>query len=229
VSAWVLGIEIANPAPGTGGSLALRTPDGCVHQEPVRAATHEHDDLLPAIDRLTRAHGCAPGDLARVCVSIGPGGFTATRTACAVGKVICRATGAACVGVPSALVARWALGEHDGRVCVALAAKRESAWVAVFDGPPSEAWFSSAQAGRVMEAAELRACAPRVVVADGHLPGSMREALAGAGVPVVAPVFDGASCIGAGELCAQIDPVLLVPVYPREPEAVTLWRQRHGA
>jgi NhaP-type Na+/H+ or K+/H+ antiporter len=56
----------------------------------------------------------------------------------------------------------------------------------------------------------------------------MREAASTARMAIVEPVFDAAACLRVGATLAPIDPVELVPIYPREPDAVTLWRARKG-
>jgi NhaP-type Na+/H+ or K+/H+ antiporter len=65
-----------------------------------------------------------------------------------------------------------------------------------------------------------------VLIADAHLPGAIREACAGCGVWVVAPALSAAACLEVAAGLEAIDPALLVPVYAREPDAVTLWKRR---
>jgi len=263
-----LAIEISNPAakgahadaPAAGGQVALEHA-GLVLAETVAPASHAHDDLQPAIARLFARAGLRPADLQEVSVSVGPGGFTATRTACAAGQMIALATGAACVRVPSALVALYAHLQHDdGRpsdasrhvtrtVAVALASKGATAWFAIFEpgrsSPPSasgtqlatasdslitgSALVASAFSGRVLDAAGLLECRPALVLADAFLPATIGEALAHAGVPKAPIRFSALACLHAASVCPRVAGHELLPLYPRQPEAVTLWQARKRA
>jgi hypothetical protein len=81
----------------------------------------------------------------------------------------------------------------------------------------------------MMTAAEVAAAKPTVALADKHLPDSIRAALVDANVPIHPLTFTAEACLRASALCQAGDPAAVVPIYPREPEAVTLWRQRHPA
>lgn len=237
LGAPVLAIETSNPSacgPGPGPSVALRS-GGAVVVEPLRPAAagtrggHD-DDLIPAIDRVFAQAGLRPRDLAggAVAVSIGPGGFTGLRIACAAGKMIAEATGAACIAVPtaSALVRRVdAAAFTRGRVGVSLAAKADTAWVQVFGSavePLSPGGVATAEEfARLAERDQLRA-----LVTDRFLPEGFRATATRLGIDLVPPHYDAAAVLEAAEELPRIDPAALVPLYPREPEAVTLWRQR---
>jgi hypothetical protein len=57
----------------------------------------------------------------------------------------------------------------------------------------------------------------------------MRSAMMELGGGIVEPVFDPAACLELAARLPDIEPALLLPLYPREPEAVTLWRRRSEA
>lgn len=245
---YMLAIEISNPsaaAEGSGMSIALGQADGRVlGEEPVRAGVRgraavggaagtgqtNDDDLFPAIERLFARMGLSPDDLrgGRVAVSTGPGGYTGLRVACAAAKMIAEGCGARCVPVPTALVAIEASrsagmqpppGRHTG---VALASKSESTWVWL------EGWPDAAK-GRIGLAADVQALAREglgLLIADAHLPESIRAACGEAGVRVVPPALSAAACLRVAAGLPDIDPVELAPVYAREPDAVTQWRAR---
>lgn len=238
---WALGIETSNPSAApdgadAGGEVALarldHEPLSTVASEPVRGGAGRSDDLASAIDRLCRRAGVAPTDLGLVAVSAGPGGFTAVRIAVATAKLIAEATGARCVPVPTAAIVADAMragspegGALRGRFLVALASKRDSAWCQVFapDG-------AAASIGEVLSAqalALLHAAAPLdAIVADRHLAASIRDWANSADIPIVPPVFSAAACLRLATAIPGVDPAALAPIYPREPEAVTLWRAR---
>lgn len=195
--------------------------------ESIRTDRPHDDDLVPAIDRLMKRLMIAPRELTRLAVSVGPGGFTGLRVGISSAQLIAEAIGARCVAVPSAhVVARRTItapGAPEGSFAVALASKGLDAHVTVFDanavplGP-----------GRVMDAAEV-ARLPRIssLVADRFLPDAIARALAARGVLIVAPRFDPACCFEASLGLREVDPTELLPIYPREPEAVRKWRELH--
>ena len=224
----MLAIELSQRS----GSVALRP----VHGAPVVAAdvppSDEHGDhLMDVIDRLCASAGIGARDLRVVAVSAGPGGFTGLRVACATVRVISDATGAGAIAVPSALVAartlvmqgRWAPAE-GAEARVLLAAKGADAWgtmVRMESGMPC-----------VVEAALVPAGADpgTVVVGDAHA-----RALWPA-VPAdrwLEARFCARACLDVALALeasgASSDPEAVAPIYPRPPEAVTLWDRRHGA
>jgi tRNA threonylcarbamoyladenosine biosynthesis protein TsaB len=189
-------------------SVALRAAPGASAREwHVPAPDASRDHLMAVIDEACRAAGVGPRDLRAIAVSCGPGGFTGLRVSCATAKAIADATGCALVAVPSALVvARTRArsgGLCEGPCAVQLAQKAGSAWVSeilVEDG-----W-------------------PRLVSAG------LRDAPAGDGPE---GPWSALACLELGEAMLargeSVDPLHLLPIYPRPAEAVTLWEARHGA
>lgn len=242
-----LAIEIANPgsAPGAGGrgggggvAIGLVTPgDGgattLIGSEPLREVERDRDDLIPAIERLLAGSSHTLKDLKQIAVSVGPGGFTSTRVACATGAMLAEGLGVPAVAVPSALVAvvharRVAVGSA-GPVAVLMASKGPAVWCVALPDTNPQTWAAAARSGRMMAAAEVVATGAKRALADHHLPADTRAALAAAGVSVEPLVFTAEDCLAASALCTPGDASVLVPLYPREPEAVTLWRARHGS
>lgn len=227
-----LAIETANPSSdrsGQGAGVCVGMLQGgaarVLSVEHLREVGRDEDDLLPAIDRALKAAGVTPRQLKAVAVSVGPGGFTATRTACAAGAMIAESTGAAGIAVPSALVGWLDSTSKATPAVVAMACKGASAWCAAF----AEGTEAEGRNGRVVDVPGLLGLRPRVVLADGHLPGEMKGVLAGAGVSVEALRFTPEACLLGAARCGRHGSDVLVPIYPREPEAVTLWRKRHGS
>jgi hypothetical protein len=70
------------------------------------------------------------------------------------------------------------------------------------------------------------------VLADAHCPAIVREACDRRGVSMVEPTWTGAGVMMAARSAwargVQVLPASIEPEYAREPEAVTLWRRRHG-
>jgi tRNA threonylcarbamoyl adenosine modification protein YeaZ len=226
---WVLAIETSNPSSWTPACCVMpgvavgRVVGGRAEVLAVEACDprSRDDTLMPTAARACARAGISPRDLARVAVSVGPGGFTAVRIAVAAAKMIAEATGAEVVAVPSACVAAAGSG-LDEPFAVVLASKGEDAHVTRF---ASAADAARVPTGRIMTAAEVAGLGVRVVVADEHLAGPIRSWAASVGVAVLPPVFDPVACLDLGSRLAAADPVALVPIYPREPEAVRKWRE----
>lgn len=211
------------------GAVALCRGEGAgfdvLGAEPLLGGAARDDDLMPAIDRLFRRAGAAPRELGRVAVSVGPGGFTGVRIAVAATKAICEATGARAVGVPTALGVIRGVDpslRSGGPVVVCLAWKRADVWRAVF--PPNALQASGALAplDRLFEGVDT----PATLVMDSGLEARLTEAGGlSVGVRVERPRFDPVAIARASVDMAAVDPIALAPLYPREPEAVTKWRE----
>lgn len=214
-----LAIETSNPSAG-GGGVALVGPGGAVVG--VEAVAHEphRDDLMAGVERLCARCGKAPADLTRVAVSAGPGGYTAVRLAVTTAKMIAEATGADLVGVPTALVVARRV-QWDGPFAVALASKGETTFVTRFEG-------GMMGEGSLMDAAGLEGLAVGLLVGDQFLPQSMRLRAEALGLRTAPPVFDPVAGAKAADGIAPVDPAALMPIYPREPEAVRKWRELRG-
>ena len=223
MSDLILAIETSNPGSPEhpNGGIALGTADASLLGLET-LGTSADDVLMPSIDRLLRAHGACPGDLVRVGVSAGPGGFTGVRVAVAITKMICEATGAKCVGVSSARVAAHSSKASGGRLGVALASKRESCHLTVFDA-------EVAGEARIITRDDLAALKLDRLIGDAHLPDSIREGASELGIEIEALRLDPAACLAMAVLGPCVDPADLAAIYPREPEAVRRWRDRqHG-
>jgi hypothetical protein len=116
----------------------------------------------------------------------------------------------------AAAVARRAVGVA-APFAVILASKDQTAFATVFAATDRQVGE-----GRLIGAADVVGLGVKTLIADGHLPKEFAEA----GVPVVEPVFDARAVLELSSGAAAVDPLVLAPVYPREPEAVTKWRAR---
>ncbi|MBS0187313.1 MAG: hypothetical protein JSS51_04545 [Planctomycetes bacterium] len=239
---WALAIETSNPSSSptgesSGPSVAIAPLQSVQGRhrlsspstvERLRTPVAREDDLLPAIERLTRSQGVGAKDIGLVAVSTGPGGFTALRVSVTVAKLIAYSGGGVCVGVPSACVAAER-ARASGRFAVLLASKSDSAFATIFEPgwnrgeddlhPPQ---------GRLVTAATLSDLGVTQIVADSHLVPAIRARAEHLGVPVVPPHWDAGACLELALRLAPVTPDELLPLYPREAEAVTLWKKRHG-
>lgn len=190
--------------------------------EVIATANAQLDDLMSAIDRACAKAVVTPRDIARIAVSIGPGGFTNVRIAVTCARMIAEVTGATLIGVPTALVVAAGTA-HTGRAAVVLASKGDTAHVTLIEHGVMVA------EGRIMDAAAFANQPAACVIADSYLPPAMAEVARTKNWPVIAPTFDPLACARAAEGLQAVDPARLSPIYPREPEAVTKWRAMHGA
>ena len=227
--AWVLAIETSNPSSSAHqdearapGIAALRLDDGQRRARVFRSAERHDDQLMPAVAELAGELGLRPSGLTRVCVSIGPGGFTGLRIAITSAKLLASVNGAECVGVPSAEVVA-ARAEADAPFGVALASKRDTAHLTTF-----EASGTGGTERGVLRAEDLAALSIRTLVADRFLPETFRAECDRLSVAIREPEFDPMACLERGLNAPPVEPSALLPLYGREPEAVTRWRELHG-
>ena len=208
------------------GGVALRAADGVIHTEMLSPRKRHDDDLLPAIDRLFARLNLRPAALAAVGVSVGPGGFTGLRIAVTTAKMFAEGLGAKIIAVPSALVA----AENDastGPIIVALASKADTFWCTRLQRA-NGMWIIVGQP-QVTDASRLDLTDIQAVLGDEHLPAGIRDMCEKKGVQVLQPVFDPAKCLVLAERVMAAggiaDPLLVQPLYPRPPEAVSLWEK----
>lgn len=220
------------------GSVALQVRGalrGCLH---FPCGGRHEDRLLPSIDELLRRDNLQPKDLDAVAVSVGPGGFTGLRIAVSTAKGIAETTGCSTISVPSALVAAEAARaqvEPSGRVVVASAAKQGTCWLTLLECA-SEGWREIEGGGIHVvdppadEAISL--CAGALLLADEHVPLPFKAAVSSTVLGSEEPHLDAEACARVGAWMFEhgevVDPLDMKPLYPREPEAVRIWRLRNG-
>ena len=214
----ILAIETSNPSAPTpessltGPGVCLLGHDGVRAYTPLMPVDRHDDALLPAIDRVCTEAGVARNELTRVGVSVGPGGYTSVRIAVSVAKSIGEALRIGCVDVPTAHGLVRA-SRVEGPSLIALAWKRQDVWVQAFDGMREES------AGRVVQLDELASIAERrTLIAEERL----REQVGYDGM-CADPVFSAEAVALLAREMDAVDPSALLPMYPREPEAVRKW------
>ncbi|MBT8486478.1 MAG: tRNA (adenosine(37)-N6)-threonylcarbamoyltransferase complex dimerization subunit type 1 TsaB [Phycisphaerales bacterium] len=214
------------------GGVALCVGDGPVRVEPLGGAAERADvALVPAIDRLCRQADQRPTDLDTVAVSIGPGGFTGLRLAVSVAKMLALSCGCDLVAVPSAFVVAESLREEIGErpALVILAVKGDNFWATPLRAAAS-GWRSPG--GALGDARSVTLADDAVVIGDEHLPASVRERCIAASIEIIPPRFDPAATLAEGRRLHHAGQTTgaseLLPLYPRPPEAVTLWQSRRA-
>jgi len=225
--------------------IALRDAVGSVHERPTPTGRGGGDRLMAEIDALLSSRGLGPVDLGGLAVSIGPGGFTGLRIAIATAKILGRVLGLPIAAVPTAIAVAAAderdgpagadeVHDRGGRLLVLLAGKRTTAWATRLRRDPAApaGWAVEGRPGLVDDATVELAGVERVL-GDEHVPPAIRERCLAGGLEPRRPVFGPPGCLLAGErlLAAggATTPEALAPIYPREPEAVSLFEQRRRA
>lgn len=229
---YVLGIECSNPsARGLDrgevglGMLGAQGELEFVGSVGLSQEARGSDGLVAAIDELCTEHDIDSSQIARIVVSVGPGGYTALRISVTVAKVLARVIGCAVVPVSSAAVAGVAcLGEASG-VVIALASKNGKAHC-------TRLMNGELEVLGVIDGQGVVSSGARVLVGDAHLPSEMIEAAEAAGIEVRPIEFSARACleasVGYSGRYGEIDASELGVEYAREPDAVTQWRALHG-
>lgn len=155
------------------------------------------------------------GDVDLLCVSQGPGSFTGLRVGLAVAKTLGRFGGLSVIGVPTLKAAAFSACVRDGASLHApvLDARRGEVYAAVYRSGRSG--MRQVRKPKVLEREALAAWLPRgAVVLDESRPSASAVAALGA-----------ADFLSRG----ADDPVRLLPIYVRRPEAVEKLKLRTRA
>lgn len=228
-STITLGIEMSNPSASEGRTeqahaialwSAAPVSAALIASVPLPQGTRGSDGIMHAIGSLCGEHGIRPGDIGTVLVSVGPGGYTALRIATTTAKMLAATLGARLIAVPSALVAARSVGEDQRPALVTLASKREHTHASVIrpDGVCSSIG--------IITCSVLDGLGVRTIVADEHLPRSFAAAAAELKIERRALRLDARDLLAASAGIEPISPLVLTPIYAREPDAVTQWRSR---
>jgi tRNA threonylcarbamoyladenosine biosynthesis protein TsaB len=115
------------------GSVAA-VADGVVVAEETFAHGLQHAaQIVPILDRLTRAQGWTPRDVQELYVSAGPGSFTGLRIAVTLAKTMALATGVKLVAVPTVRVLVENAPPDARHAIIVLDAKRDQIFTARFE------------------------------------------------------------------------------------------------
>jgi tRNA threonylcarbamoyl adenosine modification protein YeaZ len=114
-------------------------------------------------------------------------------------------------------------------ILVALAAKDQSAWCTMLERNSDGLWTIRGAPG-LADASSMNLTGVELVLANEHFPASMRSRCEQGNISIAEPTFDPAACLRVAERMLAdarvIDALHLLPLYPRQPEAVTLWERR---
>ncbi len=205
------------------GSIALGNDHALLAEATLPPPQRHRVELMPSIDALCREQQLSPADLDRVCVSVGPGSFTGLRIAVATAKMLAMSLDVQIVPVPTAhVVARDVDPAIAACLAVCLAGKQHTCHVTLFDACDG-VWRPSGEPD-VMAIDDLLAQAPHPLAVAGSVPGEPAQP----DVLIVEARAHARHVWHLGRELDPIDPLQLVPVYPRPPEAQEQWEQRYG-
>ncbi|MFM7260335.1 MAG: tRNA (adenosine(37)-N6)-threonylcarbamoyltransferase complex dimerization subunit type 1 TsaB [bacterium] len=200
------------------------------------AARFDRELLWDELRALLADAGASVASLSAVAVATGPGGFTGLRVAVGCAKGIAFARGIPVIEIPSAIVFAASDRVRGGRGpwLIALAVKNDTAWVVeAIETPSGEvALLEPEVAGLERCTAMALSVAVRggALLADEHLGDALSQVAVAQGLPVrrfsVDPSAVAREALARLARGVTIDPFALSPIYAREPEAVTKWRQR---
>ncbi|MEM6504439.1 MAG: tRNA (adenosine(37)-N6)-threonylcarbamoyltransferase complex dimerization subunit type 1 TsaB [Planctomycetota bacterium] len=177
-------------------------------------------ELIPTADAVLRDHGLKPSNLTELYVSVGPGSFTGLRMAIAAAKMLALTSpGLKLVAVPT-LDALAFQNKQGGPVAVCLNIKRGTMYCAVYQEgqqvvEPALRTLDEVLA-TIEDPSQLR------IVCEVNLEHPAQLPLDKAVLDPHATWSVGRSMADEGRFTAPAD---LLPLYIREPEAVTLWNE----
>lgn len=222
--------NLAIETSGRVGTITLGRGDTVIASAELPQKRRHNIELTPAIDRVCREHDVPRGAIGEVYVSLGPGSFTGLRIALATVKMLALAGGVRVVGVPTLDVLAENAPPEVEHVAVCMNLKRRKVYCAVYE--------RGAQRRRVIAPAKLRTIeellheSPRPVALLGEPPPEWPPQTV-TELPVDLAHADSEVVWRLGRMGAKAgaftDPDALSPLYVREPEAVALWKQRHGS
>jgi tRNA threonylcarbamoyladenosine biosynthesis protein TsaB len=225
---------VAIETSGRVGSVAIVRDRTVVVEEQFPHGLQHAAQIVPIIDRLTRAQGWSPRDVDELYVSIGPGSFTGLRISVTLAKTMALATGVKLVAVPTVRVLAENASADARHLIIVIDAKRDEVFTARFERGADHSLVEREPA-HLDALLDMLARAPRPV----HLLGE--------GIPYhekFLPKDDTAVIVTPPELwrarasaVAKIgtemsargeftDPFALVPIYIRRPEAEEKFDQR---
>ena len=223
-----LGIEMSNPSSTSADSPAhaIALWSGSNHDaplldsSPMPKGTRGSDGVMRAIELICECNGVRPGSIARILVSVGPGGYTALRIATTTAKMLAHTLGAEVIPVPSALVASTALTPGMCPALITLASKKGKTHASIATEPGTVNEIG------VLGADSLESLGLGSIVADTHLPETFAQQAQALGLDRHELVLDARNLLRASQGIEPIESMRLTPLYAREPDAVTQWRAR---
>ncbi|MFQ5589834.1 MAG: tRNA (adenosine(37)-N6)-threonylcarbamoyltransferase complex dimerization subunit type 1 TsaB [Phycisphaerae bacterium] len=230
------GFALAFETSSAWGSIALGQGQAVLATRAFSAPRRHAVEFLPTIQALCQDCSVQPSAIEHVYVSAGPGSFTGLRIGITAARTVAFASGARTVGVPSLeVIAQNAADAPDppNRVVVILDAKRKRVYAAAFVRRGGE-YVPTTEPAEVVPAEFLaQQDASSAVLGEGV--AYHRAAVEGPSLSVLPETLNrprAETVYRLGAARARLgrfdDPIHLVPIYIRPPEAEEKWRQLHA-
>ena len=221
----VISIELSQ----LNGSVAARRGNGEIVEISVMQGDRNKDAVMPALEKAVTTVGGNPNEIDTIFISVGPGSFTGLRVAVATTKMLSYTTGATIIPIKTALGVVCADKEHVLKSIVISAIKKENFWLSVVTKNPK--WSCE---GRLVNVSQLPLYIEQntVLYCDSFLTNEITKVCNEAGVKLRETQTTATSIMAVGSTFGEknhIDPTLLLPLYPREPEAVRMWKEARSS
>ncbi len=221
----VLALELSNPSVSSDAHAAAlyRIKDSvaeCVGSMPMPSGIRSSDGIMVLIESLCSECSVPPTVINRIVVSTGPGGYTALRISTTTAKVLAHTLGCELVGVETHRVAAQCVERSAFPALIALASKNQHAHCSLVTEDGSVGILG------VIDSAQLESLSIRTLVSDAHLPKSFANYASEHAIEVQQIVLDARHVLAAAIGNDPVEPLNLEPIYAREPDAVTQWRER---
>ena len=222
-----LALELSQQA----GSVAMCGSGGMILEKVVDSGRRELDDVMPSIEAIARELHISPKEIDCVIVSIGPGGFTGLRSAVAIAKMIALVSGAALIPVETAMSVVANAGCEAGTYFVVSGVKQDSFWLSTVRVNGGSITCSAAPSNTKDLSLVLEEAS--VLFGDSFIPQSVvtkakcENAVIRETSTSAKTLLELGLRLYTGNKIQAIDPLKLLPLYPREPEAVRVWNKNH--
>jgi tRNA threonylcarbamoyl adenosine modification protein YeaZ len=214
-------------------SVAMSTPTGRVLELNIDNSCRKEDSVMPSIQKLASELNIAPDSLELVVISIGPGGFTGLRSAVAIAKMISLVSGAAIVPIETALSVAHNANIGPGPYFVVSGVKQDTFWLSKVHNK-NNTWFCESAPSSSLEL-EQSIHTVKALFGDSYLPKSVSALCVSEGIQIHESAVSAKSLLSLGvqlfknDKDTTVNPLELLPLYPREPEAVRLWKENNKA
>ena len=226
---------VAIETSGRIGSVAVARDGAILAEEQFPHGLQHAAQIMPILDRLTRARGWRPRDVEELYVSIGPGSFTGLRIGVTLAKTMALATGVRLIAVPSVRVLVENAPREARHVVIVLDAKRDQIFTARFERDASTGAWTEREPAHLDSLAAMIERAPRPVHLIGEgIPYHEKFISKDDATVVVTPpdvwrarasavALIGIESAARGQFA---DPYTLTPIYIRRPEAEEKFQQK---
>jgi len=229
--AWLLALDLSTQQ----GVLVLDGPGGTFHREIAGDSRVSH--LFPEAGEIMSNARIGPGDIGLIGVGRGPGSFTGVRVAVTAAKIVAAVLDIPLVAPDTLMVTAAGTEEAEKPVFAALDARRGEVYYALYrmeDGYPAaitEPCVAPPRAAAASLSSWMDMEGTGVIgVGDGieAYPDVWPEGMEALGRSGPGPAGLTQMCRLSGERGELCDPVMLVPLYLRRPDASVRYGSKRG-